>query len=500
MTNEILINVAYDEVRVALLEGGQLVEFYVESKRDSSLVGNVYKGVVLKVLPGMQSAFVDIGLEKAAFLHVADIKTDTESYRPFLKGEDDGSEGQFGMEREESLIEDLLQEGQDILVQVAKDPLGTKGARVTSYVTLPGRYLVLMPGVDHIGISRRIVDEEERVRLREIAEGMQPEEYGLIVRTASEGADEAEITQDLSFLLLLWKNIQSKKEHGSAPLLLYNDLDLISRITRDLMSYDIERITVDSSDEYRRLREFVQTYFDKFSNRIEHYNGPEPIFDYYGVELDISRALKRKVWLRSGGYLVIDQTEAMTVIDVNTGKFVGKENLEDTILQTNLEAVKEVAYQVRLRNLGGIIIIDFIDMELIENREKVYNAFKDIMNRDRAKNTIFNISELGLIEMTRKRVRESLGRTLCAPCPYCDGKGFVLSLRTVCFEIFRKIDRMTVPERSRLIITTNPDVAELLSVEESYTLEEIEKRRSLEIIVKEDNHMHRENYTISVLQ
>ncbi len=499
MSSEILINITFDEVRVGLLEGGQLVELYVERKKDASLVGNIYKSKIVKVLPGMQSAFIDIGLEKAAFLYVADVKADIDSYAPFLEEEEDTIQIQFKKGRLDVPIEELVQEGQELLVQVAKDPIGSKGARITSYVTIPGRYLVLMPGLEHIGISRRIVDEEERARLKAIVERIRPKGYGLIIRTASEGAAEDELSKDLEFLLLLWKNIQHKNEKASAPTLLYSDLDLVFRSVRDLMSHDVERVIIDSREEYDRMKEFVNTYFRKFSDKIEFYDGHEPLFDAFGVELDISRALGRRVWLKSGGYIVIDQTEAMTVIDVNTGKYVGKENLEDTILKTNLEAVKEIAYQIRLRNLGGIIIVDFIDMEDLLNREKVFNAFKDAMKRDKAKNTIFNISELGLIQMTRKRVRESLGRTLCDSCPYCEGKGFVLSPRTICFEIFRKINRMSIPGGAKLIITAHPDVAELLSDEERYAVEEIEKRRGIEIIVKVDSHIHQENYNITVL-
>ncbi|HHN63909.1 MAG TPA: Rne/Rng family ribonuclease [Nitrospirae bacterium] len=501
MPGEILINVTFNEVRVGLLENGQIVEFYVERKRDASLVGNIYKGRVLKVLPGMQSAFIDIGLEKAAFLYVADIKADIEAYAPFLEEENGEEELQLHLKkgRSDVPIEDLVREGQELLVQVAKDPIGTKGARVTSYITIPGRYLVLMPDLEHVGISRRITDEHERERLKELVEGMKPEGYGLIVRTASEGADEEELRNDLEFLMMLWQNIQEKKQRVSAPHLLYSDLDLIVRSVRDLMSRDVERVVIDSVDEYKRIKEFVNSYFPKLSDRIELYEGQEPLFDAFGVELDISRALGRKVWLKSGGYIVIDQTEAMTVIDVNTGKYVGKENLEETILKTNLEAVKEIAYQIRLRNLGGIIIIDFIDMESPEHREKLFNAFREAMKRDKAKNTIYNISELGLIQMTRKRVRESLGRTLCDPCPYCEGKGFVMSPETISFEILRKLDRLTAPRGTKVIITAHPEVADILTDEESYAIETIERRKGINIIIKEDSSIHQENYNITVL-
>lgn len=498
MESEILINVTFEEVRVGLVEGGQLVELYVEREKEASLVGNIYKGKVLKVLPGMQSAFVDIGLEKAAFLYVADVKADLESYAPFLD-EEEQLELTSIRPRNDIPIEDLIREGQELLVQVSKDPLGTKGARVTSYVTIPGRYLVLMPGLDHVGISRRITNDEERSRLKALVDSFRPQGHGLIVRTAAEGAQEEELRQDLEFLLLLWKDIQEKNQRCSAPMMLYSDFDLVLRSVRDMMSQDVERVVIDSQKEFQRLKEFVNTYFSKLSDKIELYQSNEPLFEAYGVEPDIARALGRKVWLKSGGYIVIDQTEAMTVIDVNTGKFVGKENLENTILQTNLEAVKEIAYQIRLRNLGGIIIVDFIDMELQENRDRVFNAFKEAMKRDKAKNTIFNISELGLIQMTRKRVRESLGRKLCEVCPYCDGKGFVLSARTICFEIFRKLQKITAPKGTKVIITAHPEVAELLSDEKSYIIETLERSKGIEIIIKENKNIHQENYSITVL-
>jgi ribonuclease G len=501
MGSEILINVGRGEKRVALLDGGQVVEFYVEREQDASLVGNIYKGKIVKILPGMQSAFVDIGLEKAAFLYVADIKTDTDEYAPLFEEEDKENSVELLSKRgrAEMTIDELIQEGQEILVQVSKDPIGSKGARVTSYITLPGRYLVLMPDVDHIGISRRIANEDERTRLKEMAEQIQPEGYGLIIRTASEESQEEDINKDLEFLQLLWKNIQERKDRVPARGLLYNDLDLVFRSIRDLMSQDVERLIIDSSDEYDRLIDFVKTYFPKLLHKITLYEETEPIFDAFAVELDISRALGRKVWLKSGGYIVVDQTEAMAVIDVNTGKFVGKEGLEDTILKTNLEAVKEIAYQIRLRNLGGIIIIDFIDMEQPENREKLFNAFVDAMKKDRAKNTIFHITELGLIQMTRKRVRESLGRTLCTTCPYCEGKSFVVAPETVCFEILRKIVKLAQHGSRKIVITTHPIVAEMLSGEEILGIEDIEEKYDVNVVINADHKMHQENYDVNSL-
>jgi len=501
MDSEILINVTRDEIRVGLLEGGQVVEFYIERKRDASLVGNIYKGKVVKILPGMQSAFVDIGLDKAAFLYVTDIHAGLEEFAPFLEEEEKVNSIELVSKRgrPDLTIEDLIQEGQEILVQVSKDPIGSKGARVTSYVTLPGRYLVLMPNVEHIGISRRIPDETERTRLRTIVEEIKPNGYGLIIRTACEGSAEEDLKKDLEFLYLLWQNIQKKRERVSAPSLLYSDLDLVFRSVRDLMVQDVKSLVVDSPDEYERIKDFVKTYFEKLLGNIDLYEGTEPVFDAYGIEFDISRALGRKVWLKSGGYIVIDQTEAMTVIDVNTGKFVGKEELEDTILKTNLEAVKEIAYQIRLRNLGGIIIVDFIDMEKYENRDRVFNAFVEAMKKDRAKNTISHISELGLIQMTRKRVRESLGRTLCETCPYCEGKGFVKSPRTLCYEIFRKVTRLAKHGSDRIIVTAHPSVAELLSDEERAGIEDIEHKYDVKVTIRESRNLHQENYEVTVL-
>jgi ribonuclease G len=495
VTSELIINVTREESRVALLEGGQVVELYIERKKDTSLVGNVYKGKVLKILPGMQSSFIDIGLEKAAFLYVSDIMPNIDDYyAPFIESspEDESvdiEEPACPAEPAKPLpIEELIQEGQEILVQVAKDPMGTKGARVTSYVTLPGRYCVLMPNVEHVGISRRIEKEETREQLKAIANEIKPKGFGIIMRTASEDASAEEIRRDLEFLLLVWENIQKKKDRVSAPVLLYSDLDLVFRSIRDFMSHEVSRLAIDSRDEFERLCEFVKSYFPRLLERIELYEGREPIFDAFAIEHDVSRALERKVWLKSGGYIIIDQTEA-----------IGKESLEDTILKTNLEAVKETAYQIRLRNLGGIIIMDFIDMEKPENREKVFNALVEAMKKDRAKSTIYNISELGIIQMTRKRVRESLGRVLCEQCPYCEGKGFVKSARTVAYEIFRKLRKMNLPSGKMAVITANSAVAELLSDEERFGIEELESTFQIKLIVKEDFKLHQEHYEITVL-
>jgi ribonuclease G len=493
MAGKLIINISPEQTRVALLENNtQLSELYIERKKDASLVGNIYKGKVVKILPGMQSAFVDIGLEKAAFLHAADV----------LSGFDYSI---FGEDLDETVslqlpIEDLLREGEEVFVQVSKDSIGSKGARVTSYITLPGRYLVLMPGVDHIGISRKIVDEEERTRLKNIVNELKQKNFGFIIRTASEGCTEEELKKDIDYLMLLWENIQKKKNKASAPHILYSDLNLTLRSVRDLLSHEIEEVIIDSKEEHRRLLDFVNTYFPKMISKIKLYESAEPVFDAYGIEIEIPKALGKRVWLKSGGYIVIDQTEALTSIDVNTGKFVGKASLEDTIFKTNLEAVKEIAYQIRLRNLGGIIIIDFIDMEKEENRKKLFTVFQEAMAKDRAKTTILEVSELGLIQMTRKRVRESLQRVLCEPCHYCDGKGFVKSPTTVCYEIFMELRRISLTRKNcKIMVTAHPYVADLIFEDEREGLETIEKENGFKIILKADNTFHQEYFEVATL-
>jgi len=493
MAGKIIINISAEQTRVALLENtAQLSELYIERKKDVSLVGNIYMGKVVKILPGMQSAFVDIGLEKAAFLHAADV----------LSGFDYSI---FGEDVEETVapqlpIEDLLREGEEVFVQVSKDSIGSKGARVTSYITLPGRYLVLMPGVEHTGISRKILKEEERTRLKDIVDALKQKNFGFIIRTASEGCTEEELKKDIDYLMLLWENIQKKKDKASAPHLLYSDLDLALRSVRDLLSHEIEEVIIDSKEEYRKLLDFVNTYFPKLISSIKLHESSEPIFDAFGIEIEIPKALGKRVWLKSGGYIVIDQTEALTSIDVNTGKYVGKASLEDTIFKTNLEAVKEIAYQIRLRNLGGIIIIDFIDMEKEENRKKLFTVFYEAMAKDRAKTTILEVSELGLIQMTRKRVRESLQRVLCEPCHYCDGKGFVKSPTTVCYEIFTELRRIALTKKNcKIMVTAHPYVADLIYEDEREGLEAIEKENGFKIILKAESNFHQEYFEVATL-
>lgn len=497
-STEIIVNASIEETRVALLEDGLVTEIYIDRAKDRGIAGNIYKGRVVKVLPGMQAAFVDIGLEKSAFLYVGDVFDSASEYTPMMDDEGIELEVEPRRKRQQSAtIEDLLQEGQDVIVQVSKESISTKGARVTTYISLPGRHLVMMPGVNHIGVSRRIENVEERRRLREIVSRLRKPNAGYIVRTASEGMSEEELLKDVEFLSRLWESILKRKERSSAPALLHNELDLVFRVIRDAFTDEVDRMVIDSEEEYRRAKEFVDSYIPELGRRLRLYEQDEPIFEHYGVEIEISRALGRKVWLKSGGYIIIDQTEALTTIDVNTGRYVGKGSLEETILKTNLEAVREIAYQLRLRNIGGIIILDFIDMEREDNRRKVYSALQEALSRDKAKTTISTISPLGLIEMTRKRVRESLGRTLCEPCPYCDGRGYVKSSRTVCYEVFRAIRKAFAgSEEKKALVTVNSSVADMLYDEERQAVEEIEREFGKKIVIKADPNLHQEQYEV----
>ncbi len=498
MPSQIIVNAGREETRVALLENGLVTEIYIDRKKDRGIAGNVYKGRVMKVLPGMQAAFVDIGIEKSAFLYVGDIFDSASEYTPMM--DDDSLELEVEPKRRRQhpgSIEDLIQEGQEVMVQVAKEPISTKGARVTTYISIPGRYLVMMPGVNHIGVSRRIENGEERKRLREIVGRLRKPNTGYIIRTASAGKSEEEFTADIEFLARLWENIHRKRERSAAPALVHNELDLVFRIVRDVFTGDVDRMVIDSPDEYQRVKEFLDSYIPRLSRRVKPYDEDDPIFDHYGVEIEISRALGRKVWLKSGGYIIIDQTEALTTIDVNTGRYVGKRTLEDTILKTNLEAVREIAYQLRLRNIGGIIILDFIDMEREDNRRKVYAALQEALSHDKAKTTLSHISPLGLIEMTRKRIRESLGRTLCEPCPYCDGRGYVKSSRTICYEVFRELRRaFGSAEEKKALVTVNSVVADMLYEEERQGVEELERLFGKKIVIKADPNLHQEQYEV----
>lgn len=500
MASELVINSNSAETRVALVENGIILDLVIERSSDVGLVGSIYKGRILRVLPGMQACFVDIGLDRAAFLYVGDILDESRSAEDIIHEEDDGGDHKPSHLRPEppkALIQDLVKEGQEILVQVAKDPIGTKGARITMYISLPGRNLVYMPTVDHIGISRRIESEEERKRLKDIATENKPPQGGLIIRTACDGAAESNIKSDIEFLTRLWKDVQSNYDKKSGAGLVHKDLDVELRAVRDLFTEDVSRLVVDDSEVFEKVSHFVSQYLPKFKENVEQYDGREPIFEHFGVELEVSRALGRKVWLKSGGYIIIDETEALVAIDVNTGRYVGRRNLEDTILKTNLEAVKEIAYQLRLRNCGGIIVLDFIDMEKEVNRERVLLALKDELQKDRAKTNVLNMSDLGLVEMTRKRTRESLSRNLCEPCNYCDGKGYIKSKTTICYEIFRELQKEEIAQNIKVTqVHVHPDVAAWLYDEEREMLEKSEGLLKRPISIKTEDHFHLEQFEI----
>jgi ribonuclease G len=464
LKEEILINVTSSEVRAALLENGVLQEVYIERAARRGLISNIYKGRVLRVLPGMQAAFIDIGLERTAFLHASDIM------RPEMPD--------FGVEVPS--IRELLREGDEIMVQVVKDPLGNKGARLTTYITLPSRHLVLLPHGNAIGISARIEDEEERERLREMAAALLDRHgltCGAIVRTVAEGADEEALTADLAYLMKLWDVVQQRCRECGVKSVIHEDLSLPLRVLRDMVTSDVERVLVDSQVDFEAMQEFATTYLPSASPSLERYERRRPIFDLHGIEDEICKALDRSIPLKSGGYLIIDQTEAMTTIDVNTGGYVGHRNLEETIYRTNLEAAVAIARQLRLRNLGGIIIIDFIDMELVEHRDNVLQVLEQAMSRDHARHQITPVSPLGLVEMTRKRTRESLQHVLCEDCPGCEGRGFVMTAETVCFEIFREIIRQARQfEFDEALVLAGQDVIELLLDEQAGSLVELEEQ------------------------
>lgn len=466
MSEEILVNVTPREIRVALVENGVLQEVYIERAMKRGIVGNIYKGKVSRVLPGMQAAFIDIGLERAAFLHASDIGD------ALLAGDDE-----VNGERRQHDISDLVSDGQEILVQVIKDPLGTKGARLTTHITIPSRYLVLMPGEGSIGVSSKIEDESERNRLKHIVAGYLelPGDNGYIVRTVAEGIEEQALDADQQFLCKLADSIREQVKVTEAGAVVYEDLSLDVRALRDLVDEDIEKVRVDSRETYQKLHQFSQQFMPKLSDRLEYYPGERPLFDLYNVEDELQKALDRKVQLKSGGHLVIDQTESMTTIDVNTGAYVGHRNLEETIFKTNLEAAQALARQLRLRNLGGIIIIDFIDMSTEEHKRQVLRALEKCLERDHAKSHISEVSNLGLVEMTRKRTRESIEHILCQECPTCDGRGSIKSAETVCYEIFREITREARQYDARkLLVLASQEVVDLLIDEESASLAELE--------------------------
>lgn len=484
MSEEILINVTPQETRVAVVENGVLQELYIERLRNKGIVGNIYKGQVSRVLPGMEAAFVDIGLERAAFLHVNDLD--------LPEGEDE--------ERSRPAISELLHEGQDLLVQVIKDPIGTKGARLTTHITVPSRYLVYMPNSSNVGISSKIDQEDERNRLRELVTCCmeKAKSGGYIARTAAEGTNTDELERDVQFLCKLWDSIKENATSLGSGNVVHEDLPLAFRALRDMVGESIEKVRIDSRETFQRLQRFAQRYVPSIAERIEHYQGERPIFDLYGIEDEVQRALERKVQLKSGGYLIIDQTEAMTTIDVNTGAFVGSRNLEETIFKTNLEAAQAISRQLRLRNLGGIIILDFIDMTQEEHKQQVIRALEKALEKDHAKTQVSEVSTLGLVEMTRKRTRESLEHVLCESCPTCAGRGQVKTAESVCYEIFREIMREArlYEEANQLLVMAAQSVIDRLLDEESTSLAELEGFIGLPIKLQVEQLYTQENYDV----
>ena len=480
MAKEIIVNVERDETRVAILEDRQLDEVLYERDDNARIVGNIYKGRVADVLPGMQAAFVDVGLGKNVFLHVSDAVN-------LLDEKPD----------KEPPINQVVRPGQEIMIQVVKEPLGGKGARATCDITLPGRYLVLMTNVEHIGISRRVKENAERKRLKKIAEEYCPEGMGLIVRTVAEGKEEQDIKQDLDFLLGLWKQIQNKFEEVPAASRIHSDLNLVKQVVRDMLTTNIAKVVIDLEEEYRSVLELVKNTVPHFKSKIYYYDRVEPIFDYYEVETDINKTLQRKVWLDCGGYIVFDPTEALTAIDVNTGKYVGKTNLHDTVLKTNLDAAKEIARQLKLRDIGGIIIIDFIDMDSEEDQDEVIKVFEKELEKDKTRSTILGMTHLGLVEMTRKKEKQGLEEYLQTSCPYCGGKGKILSEETVAMAAVRKVKKlMAKQDFEAVLLGVHPTVASLLIGVGGQNLVELEKELNKEIYVKGCEDLHREDIDI----
>ena len=476
---------------MALLEDTTLVELHIERRGEHDIAGNVYKGKVVRVLPGMQAAFVDIGLEKAAFLHASDLAGADELPPEVATQEEEPPElvePPTPPPRDVRPIEERLQKGEDVLVQVSKEPIGTKGARATAHISLPGRYLVYMPGTHHIGISRRIEDPAERDRLREIVEAERPAEGGLIVRTACEGATKREIHDDVRFLTRLWARLEKQASTIDAPALVHADLDLVLRTVRDLFSSEVDRLVIDDAEAHARTVEFVTGLMPRLAPRIHLYEGVTPLFDQHGVETKIARALERRVWLKSGGYLIFDQTESLTTVDVNTGRYVGKKNQEETVLRTNLEAAKQVVQQLRLRNIGGIIVIDFIDMEKAANRKKVFDALQEAVRKDKARSNVLRISELGLVQMTRKRTRESLEQLLTSACPHCKGAGRERSVETLAYDALRRVQRDTTAaaRAGRVTLRVPPAVAAFLGEQAAAHVDALAARVGRTVTVEAD--------------
>jgi ribonuclease G len=561
MNKEMIISSTGHDTRVAILEDDQVVEIFIERENQRGVVGNLYKGRVSKVLPGMQSSFVDIGLERDAFLYVSEVVNTVEEFERLAGDEDDepapavaavpvpeapgengeavpveagavpaqagaapaqigdrrgrgrdrGAGGDARGARAEAAaaqprIEDLLKEGQEVLVQVVKEPLGTKGARLTSHVTMPGRFLVFMPTVDHVGVSRKIESREERTRLRGIVRQFREAHGftgGVIIRTAAAGRSEADIVSDLSYFHEVWTTVRQKMETRRPPALLFQEQSLVTKLLRDLLTDDYTAIRIDNDQEHRRVVALVERIMPSLLPRVKHYAKDYPIFEEYGVQAEIDKALRSKVWLKSGGYLVINQTEALVAIDVNTGRYVGKKSsgrLEDTIVKTNLEAVKEIVRQIRLRDLGGIIVLDLIDMEEKKNRQKVFQEVEKELRKDRSPSKALQVSDFGLVIVTRKRVKQSLERQLTEPCPYCSGSGSIKSSATICYEILTELEKIGPDlEGQGVLLRVNPDIARALKEEESGMLREMQRLLGKTVTLRPDAHLHHEQFDVMAI-
>jgi ribonuclease G len=524
-----IISSSGHETRVAILEDDQVAEIFIERERQRGVVGNLYKGRVSKVLPGMQSAFVDLGLERDGFLYVTDVADTFDELDKFDTEEDDpppasaapngaasarqgarpprnGRDRERDQRRPDPKIEDLLKEGQEIIVQIAKEPLGTKGARLTSHATMPGRFLVFMPTVDHVGVSRKIDSREERGRLRGIVREFREQTGfagGVIIRTAAAARPKDDILSDLNYFHKIWTEIRQKSETSRAPAVVYQEQSLVAKLLRDLLTDDYTAIRIDNEPEYRKILEMVERFMPSLAPRVKLYDKEFPIFEEYGVQQEIDKALRSKVWLKSGGSIVINQTEALVAIDVNTGRYVGKKSagrLEDTILKTNLEAVKEIIRQIRLRDLGGIIVLDFIDMEDKKNRQRVYQTVEQELRRDRAPSKALQVSDFGLVIITRKRVKQSLERVLTEPCPYCAGSSVIKSSSTICYEILAEVKKISGDlDGQSLMLRVNPDIARALREEERAVLKELKQTVGRDVTLKSDAQLHHEQFDLMAI-
>jgi ribonuclease G len=501
MNKELIISSSRHETMAAILEDDQVAEIFIERDSQRGAVGNIYKGRVSKVLPGMQCAFVDIGLKREAFLYVSDVVGTTEQFERLEAGDADDDEAPARM-NSQAKIEELLKPGQEILVQVSKDPLGTKGARITSHVALPGRFLVFMPTVDHIGVSRKVDARNERGRLRTIVKRFREEHGftgGVILRTAAAGRPEEDIVADLSYFHQLWTDAREKTEEASAPAVIHREKSLVVKLLRDFLTEDFSAIRIDDEKEYQRAESFIKRIMPSLVSRTHRYTKEFPIFEEYGVQPEIEKALRSKVWLKSGGYIVVNHTEALVAIDVNTGRYVGKRTgrLEDTIVKTNLEAAKEIVRQFRLRDLGGIIVLDFIDMEERKNRQRVYQALEQELRKDRSPSKAIQVSEFGLIVVTRKRAKQSLERQLTDPCPYCSGSAVIKSTPTICYDILSEMRKLGGDLNGQsILLRVNPDIARAFKEEERSVLRELEQALGRKITVKPDAQLHHEQFDL----